>query len=335
MESQCRRRGVCLAVCLTVTSGAALLLAGCGDRSASGTYVSHTSNDATLLQVTETPDHHFTGTLRHASLNNDGTVSSSSANVTGSVDGNNVTLTVLATPLPVGQNFSGTVSSAGIDLTVPQGAQTAVEHYAKGEVADYNSVVYQLSQAGAPIIAARQRSQRLDQLNHQVNALTQDLTAFVTRAHEIVERSPRAVAYYAKAVSVEQAKLYRAQQLATIRNGVAQGQAGVIVGQMGVDKTQISNADDAITRAQAEVAAREGPLNASIARWNGPCLDGTATMSGDVIPDTGPCKGLSRAVAEYRAVLPSLQAGLASAAQARDHSNEQLATIWRAADNVH
>jgi hypothetical protein len=315
--------------------GAALLLAGCGDRSASGTYVSHTANDATLLQLTEMADHRFTGTLRHASLNNDGTLSSSEANVTGSVDGNSITLTVLATPFPVGQNFSGTVSSAGIDLTVPQGAQTAVEHYEKGELSDYNAVVYQFTQAGAPVIAARQRGQQVDRLNHQVNTLTQDVNAFVARAHEIVERSPRAVAYYAKAVSVEQGKLDRAQQLAAIRNGVAQGQAGVVVGQMGVDKAQISNTDDAITRAQAEVAAREETINVGLSRWKTPCVDGAGAKSDAVTPDVGPCEALSHADAAYHAVLPSLHAALTSAVQAKAHSHEQLATIWRAADNVH
>jgi hypothetical protein len=41
------------------------------------------------------------------------------------------------------------------------------------------------------------------------------------------------------------------------------------------------------------------------------------------------------AVATYHAVRPPLHIALVTLAQAKAHGNEQLATIWRAADNVH
>lgn len=335
MRDPSKRQRVCLAVRLLAIAGTALLLAGCGDRSVSGTYVSHTANDATLLQITETPDHRFTGTTRNVSLNNDGTLASSAANVVGSVDGTSLTLTVQATPFPVGQNFGGTVTGTGIDLTIARGAQTGVEHFVKGETADFDAVVYQLNQAGIPVIAARQRGQQVDQLNRQVNALTQDLNAFVVRAHDKIDKWPRATVYYTHAVEVEQAKLERAQHLAATGNNVAQGQAGVMVSQMGVDKAQISITDDNIAQAEKDEASREVALNAAIARWNATCLDGHDVKPGDLIPDQGPCKGLVSAVAAYHAVLPPLHNALVTLAQAKAHGNEQLATIWRAADNVH
>ncbi|PRE88298.1 hypothetical protein [Burkholderia gladioli] len=330
-----QRKGRGLATCLTAIVGSTLLLAGCGDRSVSGSYVAHFGNQADLLQITETPDHRFTGTLRHAGLKNDGTLTSSSANVSGSVDGNSLTLTVLETPLPIGQNFSGTVTGSGIDLTVANGAQTGVERFAKGQPSDFDTVVAQINQAGQPIIAARQRGQQVDQLNRQVNALTDSLNRFVASAHQHLDRLPKAQAYYDHAVTVEQAKLDRAQRLEATGNGVAQGQAGVIVGQMGVDKSQISIADDSIDRVQTDATTAENALNARIAQWRGTCLDGSTAKAGDVIPDMGPCKGLARAVAAYNAVLPPLHNALAAAAQAKAHGHAQLATIWQAADNLH
>ncbi|MBK5119204.1 hypothetical protein IQ288_04845 [Burkholderia sp. R-69980] len=336
MKDQHRERhGGRLATFLTVIVGSALLLAGCGDRSVSGSYVAHAGNQADLLQITETPDHHFAGTIRHTGLNNDGTLSSSSTNVSGSVDGNSITLTVLVTPLPIGQNFSGSVTGDGIDLTVANGAQTGVEHFTKGQPSDFDAAVVQLNQAGQPIIAARQRGQRVDQLNRQVNALTDSINRFVASAHQHLESLPRAQTYYEHAVTVEQAKLDRAQRLEGTDNGVAQGQAGVIVGQMGVDKSQISIADDSLDRAQADATAAENALNTRIALWRGTCLDGSTVKVGDVIPDMGPCKGLARAVAAYNAVLPPLHTAFAAAAQAKAHGHAQLATIWQAADNLH
>ncbi|MCA8224817.1 hypothetical protein LGM69_25410 [Burkholderia multivorans] len=334
MRDQSKYLRDALAVCLPAVVGA-LLLAACGDRSVSGTYVSHTANDAILLQITETPDHRFTGTTRSVSLNNDGTLAMSAANVVGSVDGSSLTLTVQATPLPVGQNFGGTVTANGIDLTVAQGAQTGVQRFVKGETADFDAVVTQLNAAGAPVIAARQRGQQVDQLNRQVATLSQDLNAFVVRSHDKIDKWPRATAYYGRAVEVEQAKLKRAQQLAATGNSVAQGQAGVVVGQMGVDKAQISITDDNIAEAEKDEASREATLDAGIARWNATCLDGHDVKPADLIPDMGPCKELTRAVAAYRAVLPPLHNALTTLVQAKAHGNEQLATIWRAMDNVH
>lgn len=291
------QRRMSFADCLAAIVGSALLLNGCSDRSISGSYVSHNGNQADLLQVTETPDHRFTGTLRHAALTSDGTLSSSTDNVSGSVDGTNITLTVLATPLPIGQNFAGTATGGGIDLTVPNGAQTGVQHFTKGQPSDFDAVVAQLNQAGQRIAAARQRGQRADQMNRQVGALADSLNRFVEDAKHHIDRLPRAQAYYDHAVTVEQAKLERAQRLQATGNGVAQGQAGVIVGQMGVDKAQISIVDDELDRVRTDAASAENGLNARIDQWRGTCLDGAAKVKADdVIPDMGPCRGLTQAV---------------------------------------
>lgn len=206
---------------------------------------------------------------------------------------------------------------------------------AKGQPSDFDAVVTQLNEAGQPIIAARQRAQRVDQLDHQVDSLTDSLNRFVAHAHEHIQRLPRAQTYYEQAVTVEQAKLDQAERLEATGNGVAKGQAGVIFGQMAVDKSQISIVDDTLERAQNDETAAENTLNARIAQWRGTCLDGSTVKVGDVIPDMGPCKGLDRAVAAYNAVLPPSHKAFASAAQAKAHGHAQLATIWQTADNIH
>lgn len=314
--------------------GCALLLIGCGDRSISGAYVMSSKTEADLLQITETPDHHFSGTLRHTVLRSDGTLSSGSTNVSGSVDGDSITLTLLATPLPIGQNFSGTVTTGGIDLTLSDGNRTAVEHFAKSQPADFDSAVTQLSQAGEPIIAAKQRSKVVEQFNREVTSLTTDLERFVSKAQERIERLPRVQVYYDQILATEQAKLDRARRLASSGNSVEQGQANVIVGQMGVDRAQISITDDTVERAINDEKAAEATLNAGIEKWRPQCIGGGPTNSDGVRPDMGPCKGFERAVAAYNSVLPTLHKTLVLAAQAKAHSHDQLATIWQAADAI-
>ncbi|BBA45198.1 TPA: hypothetical protein ACK3Q6_005651 [Burkholderia cepacia] len=315
-------------------AGCALLLTGCGDRSISGAYVLSSKTEADLLQITETPDHHFSGTLRHTVLGNDGTLSSGSTNVSGSVDGDSITLTLLATPLPIGQNFSGTVTSGGIELTLSDGNRTAVQHFAKSKPADFDSAVAQLSRAGEPVIAARQRGQAVEHLNRGVTSLSTNLERFVSKAQERIERLPRVQAYYDQAIATEEAKLDRARRLASTGNSVAQGQANVIVGQMGVDKAQISITDDTIERAINDEKAAEATLNAEIAQRRPQCVGAGSTGSDHVRPDMGPCKGFERAVAAYNSILPALHKALVLAAQAKTHGHDQLATVWQAADAI-
>ncbi|MFM0077166.1 hypothetical protein PQQ86_39135 [Paraburkholderia sediminicola] len=301
----------------------------------SGTYVSRTAKSATLLQITETPDHHFTGTTRNVSLNNDGTLATSTANIAGSVDGTNLTLTVQATPFPVGQNFGGTVTSDGIDLTVAQGAQTAVEHFVKGETADFNAVVTQLNAAGAPVIAQRDRERRVQAMNVDVNSLLQDLVAFMTGAHQVIANTPTIVNYYPTAVTAETEKLERAQRL--MRGSTyEQGQAQFLQGQMQFDQGKVQTVDGGITNATRKSQEREATLDAHIAKYQGTCLgDGATVKVGDVVPDQGSCKTLVNAVRAYRANVAALHQALASAASAKSDGDKKLAGIWKSAADMH
>ncbi|RRW87957.1 hypothetical protein EGJ54_25020 [Pandoraea apista] len=135
-------------------------------------------------------------------------------------------------------------------------------------------------------------------------------------------------------MAVEQAKLNQAQRLKASGNSVAQNQAAVIVAQMSVDKSQISMAGDSLDNTHNEAISTENSLNSRISEWRGTCLEGNTVKKGDVIPDMGPCKALSQAVASYNAIVPPLHETLSTAQNARTQSNARLALIWRSADQL-
>ena len=317
----------------------AFLLIGCGDRSMSGTYISHQASSAELIHLTQTPDHRLIGSIQKATLMNDGHVSTSTLNVSGVVDGDNLTVTIYSTPLPLGENFGGTATANGLDITVPAAGgsgQANVSHFDRGGVQDYDAMVAKLVDAGTTIAAKRQREQQVASLNRNAEALIKDLDAFVTRAQQVEQHTPRMVAFYARAVSVEQTKLARAQQLAATGNNVQLGQAQVEVGQMGVDRSQIDITGGAIGNARQELAQREATLNAAVERFDASCLgDMSAIKVGAPIPDMGPCKGLARAFAAYRGVLGPVDAALASAAQAKADADQRIEAIMRKAADIH
>jgi hypothetical protein len=270
---------------------------------------------------------------------NDGHVSTSTLNVSGVVDGDNLTLTIYSTPLPLGENFGGTATGNGLDFTVPApggSGQANVSHFDRGSAQEYDAMVAKLSDAGTTIAAQRQREQQVASLNRDAEALTIDLDAFVARARRVEEHTPRMIAFYARAVSVEQTKLGRAQQLAATGNNVQLGQAQVEIGQMGVDRSQIDITGSAIGDAQQELARREATLNAAVERFAATCLGDTSVIKvGSPIPDMGPCKGLARAYAAYRGVLGPVDAALASAVQAKADADQRIEAIMRKAADIH
>ncbi|WP_175107477.1 hypothetical protein [Pararobbsia alpina] len=287
-------------------ASSALLLAGWGDQSLSGTYASHQPRSVELMQLTQTPDHHLTGTIRRAALNNDGRVETSTINVSGAVDGHSMTLTLFTTPLPLGENFGGTVTNNGLDFTVPTtpgSAQAGVSHFDRGNIGDYDAAVNRLTQAGTAIQAQLQHDQDVEALNRGAQSLTRDLDAFINRAQQVISRTPHVVVFYPHAVAEEQAELSLAQRLAT-GNSVQQGEAQAVVGQMQADRAVVSNGDDAITDALQTLAQREATLNAEIRRFNERCLDGSTVKLGDAIPDMGPIRAGASVNASSRSSKP-------------------------------
>ena len=164
---------VCCAVVLAVTSG-------CSAHSASGAYLNRGQSFAELLQITAKADGSLEGTLTHAELKADGTLSQDNSPLAGVVDGHSITL-VLKAPLPFlpSSNLSGTLDSGAITLTLPNGEARYVESDAKAyQVAlqqlKAQSVAIQQQQHGKEVEAARQR--QIDDENAAVGALNKRLT---------------------------------------------------------------------------------------------------------------------------------------------------------------
>lgn len=88
---------------IAVSMAVAVLLSSCGDKSISGIYVSKNSSRTELLQLTQAPDQKIIGTIQQATLSKDGRVVTTTANVTGVVDGDHLTLIVFTSIIPVGE----------------------------------------------------------------------------------------------------------------------------------------------------------------------------------------------------------------------------------------
>ncbi len=314
-----------------------LLLAGCLERSVSGTYVSSQSSSAELLQLTQTKDQQLVGTIQRATLTPDGRIVNTTTNVAGVVDGENLTLTIFNALLQIGDNFGGAVTSSGLDITVPASSgstKTGTVRFDRGTLGDYNAAVGKLTEAGAVIQANNQHNRRVEVLNREANLLTQGLKDFVIRAQRMIEQQPHIIEYYTKAVSTEQARLDLAQHLAT-GNDRQQGQAQALIGQINASEANILNASDGVDQAHQEILEREARLNAGIQRFTGICLGSTNTVKpGDAIPSMGPCRSLISAVADYKAALGRLHSTRSTVLQAKATGLKQLNEIWRVASSM-
>lgn len=326
-----QRRGRPLEVCLAVIASSSLILAGCGKRSISGSYVAHAGNKADLLQLTESGGHRLAGTFRHIELTEEGTLASTNDNLSGSVDGDSITLRVMTVPLPGGENVSGIVTDSGIDLMVGEGAQTHVEHLTKGRQSDFSDVVGQLERAGRPLVAAYQRKKMVDELDQQANILINDLNQFVANANGTVDRLARAGIDCESFVSAEQAKLDQAQRTQNSNRPLAHSLAFTEAAVIEQDIVPYLRNDYSFEREQAEEKDAEDALNARIDQWRRNCSDSVANKAGVGTPDVASCALLSHAVTEYEAALSRLRDARISAGEVKERGEARLAAILQAA----
>lgn len=314
-----------------------ILLTGCQEKSISGFYISHESTRVELLQLTQTTDHHLVGTIQQAYLKPDGRVTTSAINVTGVVDGENITLTAFSSLRPIGQNFGGTVTSSGLSFTLPathDSPQTRASHFDHGSPSDYDAAVSKLTAAGSAIQTQRQHEQKVEALNREADLLTQRLGHFVTRANRMIEQQARIIDYYTQAVPDQRAKLELARRLAA-GNSFQQGQAQAVISQMNAAEASITNASDGVDQEFKEGADREAALNIGIQRFTGICLgDGPKGKSAEAIPDMGPCKSLITAVEAYKGVLDPFHSSRSLVLQTKAKQLHLLSGIWHAASRV-
>lgn len=127
--------------------GLLVLLAGC-THTVSGEYVAQGPQFSELLQITQGPDGQLLGTLNHTALKPNGTLEQFTLNISGTTDGQSITLIGKANePFAIPTNMSGTVNSNGITVMQPGGT----EQFVRSSVQAYQTNMRQLGAVGNAI----------------------------------------------------------------------------------------------------------------------------------------------------------------------------------------
>lgn len=258
-------------------------------------------------------------------------------NVTGVVDGDSLTLTVFDTILPLGENFGGRVTSDGLSLSKPAKAgthQTQISQFAVATLNEYDAAVGKLAAAGAVILGERKRKLEVEALDREAYALSRRLKEFVGDVRRMIEQQPRVADYYARAVPAQQSRLDLAARLT--KGGASQrGQASGVIGQMRVDKFNISSASEGIDQKIQKITDKEAALTTEIRRFNGVCVGETQSVAADnAIPNMGACKKLIAEVSEYQVALAQWHSKRQPLVEAKAKNLEKLNAIWTAAFNL-
>jgi len=311
-----------------ITLASLTLLAGCGHRSISGAYVFNDGTSAALMLLTETPDHRFTGTLRRATLHDDGTVTTPGATaVSGTVDGSSMTLVVGA------ETISGMVTSDGIDVigSAGQDAETQTSHFTKGVVADYDGHVHQLKEMSAPIAANMRKAQQVATAKAEMASLVKDLNDFVARSRDIIDKTPAIMAMYGFEVASERKALQTGRTLKASGSPAEAVLAGDLRTKiLGADRDYVTAMDEAVSSGRINSTRREALLDQHLAQFKA-CVrldDGASDGTG---LDTQTCKALADAQTAYRNVLAPLDKALTDATTVKIKADAELAAIWEAA----
>ncbi len=237
---------------------AAWHLVGCGDKSASGTYIAEFTNAAWLLQLVETPDRHLTGQLETVT-DVDGKIETASYAVSGAVEGNNIAVSLNA-PVILSQpiSASGTFTSSEITLTGMLGSREPVTHvFKRGAVEKFHSLVQAINAQAATIQAAKATKaanekaakerkefvagveyllQRMGHFGDAVDAATPKLTAASKRYRDITSKMGEYLDRERALAGNRNAGLARSQLVVTMNQGpIATNQLHIDVQQIQID----------------------------------------------------------------------------------------------------
>lgn len=306
------------------------VLAGCGHRTISGVYVQHNDRAAMILQLTQTPDQHLSGSCEITALNPDGTILKRVMNVEGVTDDDRLTLTVRAPELLAQSlNVGGKLVNDGIDLSFPATSNSdkvGVQHLVKGNLSDYAGAVAGLEARGN---AYRQ----LGALDQKTEKLTRDLVQFVDHAKgNWVGKISGVQNYFDKGIQLEQNRLMQVHRLLQAGGPVNESRAEAVRSGMIADYVNIENIYAGIDRSQLNEAEQEQSLTQQITPFQANCLDGTNVKPGQIIPSMGPCKALERAVSSYQAMLPRIHTEMAELVRIETSEKVKLDAIQRETD---
>lgn len=263
--------------------------------SISGTYVSF-GHDAKsdqvfveALRITQTGNQ-FAGTLESTKINQAGHSTSSSQNVTGSIDGSHATV---ALDQGLGHtNRNATIEAGAITLSWMQDGQLATERFVTKTDAEYGAMLDKLKGAANQLNAEVVSQVNAKKADEQASELTQRIQRFLDVEPKwtmtVVEtRHDKAEAYGKAGVA-------RVQQLMATHNAVAEGQANALVGQMIAAQAQLNLAIDNTER--EILGARSKLADIDIAVEASPCVNRT----GELKPGApASCGALAQVVPKY------------------------------------
>ena len=306
-------------------------LSACFDRSISGSYVAKDSSSAELLQLTQAPDGKVVGTLQYIALKSGGGIETSMANVSGVVDGESLTLTVSLLGFPVGRNLSGTVTASALELNlVGTAGAVASVHFTRGSAEDFNSEAERLAQAGQSIKTEKFRDDQIETLDRSALALEEALNAYVKKARKQIDDTPRFISYFTRASNDISDRLRFAQRF----DGAQRAQAKAALAQVSASEPAIRNAGDSIDMAIENMAREEASLNIRMMDFNGNCLGTSTVKPGDAIPNMGPCKALTSAVARFGEVRVLVHVAHERLQRQKNIAMKEMEATWQLATRL-
>lgn len=310
----------------------ALAVSSCDQHSVSGTYIATQTSSAEFLELTQTQDGKVAGSLRHIELKRTGEVDVSTANLSGVVDGEKLTLMVTLPGTSGDLNLGGTVTKAGLDLNLSGVAGRISDiHFSHGTVSAFNAEADRLTRAGESIRVERLRGEKVEALNRVAAALEVALDDYVTRANKQIKETPRFLSYFSNAAKQVGERIRLAQRLAVGNDG-QRAQAEVLFAQVEGSEPTIRNTSDSIDDAIEQMARDKVMLNTRLSAFGGNCLGkATSVKPGDVIPDMGPCKGLIAAVARFDDVATPLHESHIRLRKLKVEAMGSLESSWRLA----
>lgn len=295
---------------------AAILLAGC-QRNISGAWLASDQSSVVWLQVVRTPDNHLTGQLASSVLKPDGSIERDSVQVTGAVDGENVTLSANRFLGLETVTLAGTLHGNTLTLT---GGQSIPVTFKRSSLSDYQAQETALnarSQSIAHAKAVAQKQQRVFQAQAnfvaQTDALIDKMTRFDSAADVHLGRFPGAEKGYEAITARIEAIVARERQLARNPNAsVARGQLSVAASQVSLQTDQMHNQGELL---ESSLEGNIKPLADQAAAFEKEC-GAVAANSRNVTPAeaqniTSACSRLSSAIPTFRQRYNAMAQGLA------------------------
>jgi hypothetical protein len=278
-------------------------------QSISGTYVAFGATSATdqlfveALRLTQSAPGQFTGTLESTTLTKTGKGKSTTQNVTGSYDGEHVTLSF---DQGIGHvNRTATWAPGSITMSWMQdNGQLGTERFTAKTDAEYASMLQTVGTEREQLVANTEGAQRAQEADKQTAQLVDDLRRFLDKeatwdVGKADQRHKRSIAYGDQGIA-------KIKQLLASRQSLAEVTASNVSVSMNTTGIQLGLALDSDLNAVAATQKKMAGFDRAIEQ--SPCLAPDGTLVPNPLPACAPLPDL---VKRYRSVHGSAEAILA------------------------